>query len=207
MCSECDSTESFEVRAVFLHVSKALKVWYSGLFFKLEQNGVSGSLLKLFENYLSNRKQRVAQSGSFSEHSSIESGVPQGSVLGPLLFLIYINDLERNIKSNIIFFADDTMLISIVRDPEISADELNHDLDIVHKWTHQWKLEFNPDPTKQANEVLFSCKKSIPNHPQQKHLGFILDSKLSSEKHQNEKIIKAKKYIGIIKHLSCFFTS
>ena len=213
-----DSTESIEVRAVFLDVSKAFdKVWHSGLIFKLEQNGVSGSLLKLFENYLSNRKQRVVLNGSFSEHSSIESGVPQGSVLGPLLFLIYINDLERNIKSNIKFFADDTMLFSIVRDPEISANKLNHDLEIIHKWAHQWKLEFNPDPTKQANEVLFSCKKSIPNHPhivlngtvvakmnEQKHLGFILDSKLSFEKHLNEKIIKAKKYIGIIKHLSCF---
>ena len=55
----------------------------------------------------------------------------------------------------------DTMLFSIVRDPEISANELNHDLEIIHKW----KLEFNPDPSKQANEVLFSCKKSIPNHP------------------------------------------
>ena len=159
----------------------------------------------------------MAPNGSFSEHSSIESGVPQGSVLGPLLFLIYINDLERNIKSNITFFADDTMLYSIVRDPELSANELNHDIDIIHKWAHR-KLEFNPDPTKQANEVLFSCKKSNPNHPhivlngtavaktiEQKHLGFILDSKLSFEKHLNEKIITAKKYIGIIKHLACFY--
>ena len=133
-----DSTESLEVRAVFLDVSKAFdKVWHSGLIFKLEQNGVSGSLLKLFENYISNRKQRVALNGSFSEYSSIESDVPQGLVLGPLLFLIYINDLERNIKSNITFFADDIMLFSIVRDPEISANELNHDLEIIHMWAHQ----------------------------------------------------------------------
>ena len=88
------------------------KVWHKGLVFKLEQNGISGSLLKLFQNYLNNRNQRVVLNGYFSEFSSIESGDPQGSILGPLLFLIYINDLEANIKSNITFFADDTMLFS-----------------------------------------------------------------------------------------------
>ena len=143
--------------------------------------------------------------------------MPQGSVLGPLLFLIYINDLEKNIKSNIKFFADDTMLFSIVNDPAISANNLNHDLDIIQRWAYQWKMEFNPDPTKQANEVLFSCKKSSPNHLQlifngivvskvndQKHLRLVLDSRLSFEKHINGKIIKAKKIVGILKHLSKF---
>ena len=90
----------------------------------------------------------------------IHSGVPQGSVLGPLLFLIYINDLERYTKSNIKFFADDTMLFSIVKDPVISADDLNHDLDVICQWAYQCKMEFNPDPSKQATEVLCSCKKS-----------------------------------------------
>ena len=79
-----DSTESLDVRDVFLDVFKALGTKWC-----------SGSLLKLFENYLSNRKQRVALNGSFSEHSSIESGVPQGSVLGPLWFLIDISDRSR----------------------------------------------------------------------------------------------------------------
>ena len=88
-------------------------MWHDGLIFKLKQNGIRGSLLKLFESYRHNRKQRVVLNGSYSEYSIIESGVPQGSVLGPLLFLIYINDLEKNIKSNIKFFADDTMLFSI----------------------------------------------------------------------------------------------
>ena len=75
-----DSTKSLEVRTVFLDISKAFdKVWHDGLMFKLEQNGISGNLLKLFENYLSNRKQRVVQNGSYSDYSSIESGVPQGS--------------------------------------------------------------------------------------------------------------------------------
>ena len=92
----------------------------------MRQNGVSGMLLKLFQNYLNNRKQRVVINGSSADYSAIESGVPQGSVLGPLLFLIYINDLERNIKSNVKFFADDTMLFSIVNDPLITANDLNH---------------------------------------------------------------------------------
>ena len=143
-----DNRNSFEVRSVFLDISKAFdKVWHEGLLFKLEQNGVSGSLLNLFKNYLYNRKQRVVLNGSVAEFFDVESGVPQGSVLGPLLFLIYINDLEANIVSNIKFFADDTMIFSIVHDPIISANELNHDLNLINDWAYQWKMDFNPDPT------------------------------------------------------------
>ena len=96
--------------------------------FKLKQNGVSGTVLELLDNYLRNRRQCVVLNGSSADYSLVNSGVPQGSVIGPLLFLIYINDLENNIKSNVKFFADDTMLFSIVKDPTPSADELNHDL-------------------------------------------------------------------------------
>ena len=152
-----ENPKSLEVCAVFLDISKAFdKVWH---------DGVTGSLLMFFQNYLNNRKQHVVLNGSYSCFSAVESGVPQGSVLGPLLFLIYINDLDRNIKSNIKFFADDTMLFSIVKDPTRSASDLDHDLNIIFQWAHQWKMEFNPDPIKQATEVLFSCKKSSPNHP------------------------------------------
>ena len=85
---------------------------------------------------------------------------------------------------------------------------ITHDLDTIRQWAHQWKLEFNPDPTKQATDVLFSCKKSSPNHPlimfngtgvakmnAQKHLGLIFD-----------KIIMVNKNLGIIRHFSIFFT-
>ena len=134
-----DSTKSLEVRAIFLDISKAFdKVWHDGFIFKLEQNGISGNLLRLIQNYLDDRKQRVVINGSYSDYSNIESGVPQGSVLGPLLFLVYINDLERNIKSNIKFFADDTMLFSIVKNLQISANELNRDFDAIRMWAHQW---------------------------------------------------------------------
>ena len=183
----------------------------------MKQNGISGNLLELFQNYLSNRKQRVALNGFSSDYSSIDSGVPQGSVLGPLLFLIYINDLEKYIKSNVNIFADGTMLFSVVNNPAISANELNHDLKVISQWAYQWKMKFNPDLNKQATELLFSCKKNSPNYPspffdesvvskvkEQKHLGLTLDSKLSFERRVNEKIIKAKKGIGIIKYLSKF---
>ena len=211
-----EDPKSLEVRAVFLDISKAFdKVWHEGLLFKLEQNGVSGKLLNFFKSYLSNRKQRVVINGFYSEFADIESGVPQGSVLGPLLFLVYIHDLEKDIKSNVKFFADDTMLYSIVKDPNLSAAELNHDLEKINQWAKQWKMAFNPDPNKQANEVLFSCKTKKVDHPpiyfngfpvvkvsETKHLGLILQSKLSFEKHLTEKIKKAKRIIGIIKHLN-----
>ena len=100
--------------------------------------------------------------GFHSDYSNIGCGVPRGSVLGPLLFLIYINDLERNIRSNVKFFSDDTMLFLIVEDPLISANILNHELETIYQWGHQWKMAFYPDPTEQATEILFSCKKVSP---------------------------------------------
>ena len=100
---------NLEVRSVFLYMSKAFdKVWHEGLLFILR---INGKLINLLKSYFSNKKQRVLIDGSESDWGEIESGVPQGSVLGRLLFLIYINDLEIGIKSHIKFFADDTSLI------------------------------------------------------------------------------------------------
>ena len=199
-------------------MSKAFdKVWHQGLILKLKQNGVRGHLLKLLSDYLSNRYQRVVINGQNSEWASIFSGVPQGSVLGPLLFLIFINDLETNIKCKVKFFADDTSLFSIVYDPHLTACDLNNDLRTISNWAHQWKMSFNPDPSKPAEEIIFSCKKIKTVHPplffqntevkrvgHHKHLGLILDSKLSFVRHINDKVNIAKRWIGIIKHLRSY---
>ena len=106
--------ESHEVRDVFLDISKAFnKVWYDGLIFKLTQNGISGNLLKLLRDFLSERRQRVVLNGQASTWTNITAGVPQGSILGPLLFLIYINDLS---EGGIYLFADGTSLFFIIHD-------------------------------------------------------------------------------------------
>ena len=213
-----DNNPTVDVRGVFLDISKAFdKVWHDGLVFKLKSYGVEGELLSLLKNYLQNREQRVVLNGQTSGWRKINSGVPQGSVLGPLLFLIYINDLPDGIISMCKIFADDTSLFSKVLDINKSVTELNTDLEKISQWAYQWKMQFNPDPNKQANEVIFSRKLVSNNlsHPpvkfnnnnitrcsHQKHLGVVLDSNLNFNTHIDQKIKKCNKMIGLIRRLS-----
>ena len=130
--------DGLEVRSVFLDISKAFdKVWHEGVIFKLEQNGISGDLLNILTDFLSNRKQRVVLNDHVSTWTSVNVGVLQGSILGPLLFLIYINDLSDNLSSNVKLFADDTSLFSVIHDINVSAGELNGDLKKFSEWAFQ----------------------------------------------------------------------
>ena len=157
---------NLDLRSVYLDMSKAFdKVWHEGLLFKLKQNGINGRLLNLLKSYLTNRNQRVLLNDSESGWGIVESGVPRGSVLRPLLFKIYINDLENGIKPQLNVFADDTSLFTIIKDPDISALELNHDLHLISQWAYQWKMSFNPDHTKQAVQVVFTRKSKQIDHP------------------------------------------
>ena len=114
-------------------------------------------------DFLSERRQRIVLNGHASTWINVTAGVPQGSILGPLLFLIYINDLSEGLSTNANLFADDTSLFSVIHDNQTSANILNKDLEMVHNWAFQWKIDFNPDPTKQAQEVIFSRKtKKLP---------------------------------------------
>ena len=107
-------------------ISKAFdKVWHQGLLYKLKQNGISGNLQVILTDLLKDRKQRVVLNGQNSFWANIEAGVPQGSILGPLLFLIYINDLPDNLSTNVKLFADDTSLFSLVHDITTSSCDLN----------------------------------------------------------------------------------
>ena len=105
---------------------------HQGLLYKLESAGISGSLLSWFKDYLKDRKQRVVLQGSASSWAFIKTSVPQGSILGPLLSLIYINDIVDDVHSSIRLFADDTSLYIIVDNPISAADELNADFAKIH---------------------------------------------------------------------------
>ena len=121
--------EDYNVRSVFLNISKAFdKVWRDGPVFKLKQNRTSGKPLNLLSNFLRNRKQRLALNRKTSSWADVNAGFPQGSILGPLLFLIYINDLADSLSSNAKLFADDTKLFSVVQNANTTAKDLNNDL-------------------------------------------------------------------------------
>ena len=207
--------ESHAVRGVFLDISRAFdKVWHSGIIFKLTQNGILRNLLKFRGDFLYVRRKRVVLICQASTWTNITAGVPQGSILGLLLFLIYINDLSEGLSTNDKLFADNTSSFLVIHDSQTSANILNKHLEMIHNWAFQWKMNFNPDPTKQAQKVIFRRKtKKLPYPPlafnntnvtqsiYQKHLGMILDSKLTFENHIIMVTTKINKTIGLLRKL------
>ena len=118
------------------------------------------------KHFLVNRKQWVVLNGLSSSWINVAAAVLQGSILGPLLFLIYINNLGEVLSSNtLILFADDTSLFSVIHDSVITTSELNSDLARIKQWAFQWKMSFNPDLNKQAQEVKSSRKLKKVSHP------------------------------------------
>ena len=131
---------------VYLDLSKAFdSVPHKALLHKLHLFGVGGQLLKWLESYLSNRLQRVVINGGTSDWLPVTSGVPQGSILGPLLFLIYINDLpdELSVDTRCAIFADDTKIYRAIKGPQDIA-ELQKDIQRIYQWGDRWGLTFNP---------------------------------------------------------------
>ena len=129
--------DGFEVRSVFFDISKTFdRVWHEGIIFKLQQNGISDDLLNILSDFLRNRKQRVTINGQSSSWTNVNAGVPQGSILGPLLFF---NDLPDGLSSIAKLFADDTSLFSVGHDINTSTIELNSDLKKINDWAFNEK--------------------------------------------------------------------
>ena len=129
---------------ILLEFSKAFdKVSHNKLIYKLHQLGVRGRNLAWIRGFLSDRSQRVVVDGEFSSSIPVTSGVPQGSVLGPILFLAYINDLTEQVKSQVRLFADDTV-VYITMDKQDSPAVLQGDLKQLELWETLWDMEFNP---------------------------------------------------------------
>ena len=163
---------------------------------------------------MTNRKQGIVLNGQSLSWTNVKAGVPQDSILGPFLFLIYIIDLADGLFSNTKLFADDTSLFSVIHDSVITTLELKSDLSRIKQWTFQWKMSFNPDPNKQAQEVIFARKLKKFCHPSlrfnnnnisqassQKHLGLTLDNRLTFDKHLTNVSNKISKTIGLLRKL------
>ena len=142
-----------------------IAIRHQGLLYILKQNGISGNLLETLTDFLKDRKQRVALNRQNSSWANIEAGVRQGSIVGPLLFQIYMNDLPDNLSTNVKLFPDDTSLFSVVHDIATSSCDLNYDSSRVREWALQWKMSFNLDPSKQAQEVIFTRKLQKKDYP------------------------------------------
>ena len=189
------------------------KVWHDRIVFKLIENGISGNLVNLLRDFLNERKQRVILNGQFSTWKNVTAGVPQSSILVPLLFSIYINDLTEGLSTNAKLFVDDISLPSVIHDIQTSANNLNKDLERISNWATQWKMKFNPDTTKQAQKVVFSCKvkkntvlppflfnnASVTRTSSQKHLGIILDNQLKFDNHIKMMFRKISKIIVLLR--------
>ena len=147
-------------------------------------------------DFLKDRKQRVALNEQTSSWANVEAGVPQGSILSPLLFLTFNNDLLDNLSTNVKLFVDDTSLFPVVHDIAASSCKLNCDLNRVREWAFQWKMSLNPEPSKQAQEIIFTGKlqekyypplyfndSSVKKTSMQKHLGTLLDFRLDFQEH------------------------
>ena len=185
-----------DVRAELSSATSARLLIVSGtkdLIHKLEAAGVAEEALSWFRNYLSDRRQRVVLPGASSDLAYIRAGVPQGSILGPLLFLVYINDIVEDICSHIRLFSNDTSLFIIVDDPIASAARLNIDLDKISRWAITWLVTFNHT---KSEPVLVSRKLNRSMHPHlytqgvqieevecHKHLGVYLSNDCSWQQH------------------------
>ena len=174
---------------VFLDLKRAFEtIDRDLLLYKLGKYGISGTVIKWFECYLNDRRQRVKCVDVNSSERAINVGVPQGSILGPLLFIIYINDMARVFKNcKYHFFADDTVLYLDEADPIKLVNKINADIESVRIWLEKNKLKLNVTKTK---SMLIANQKTV-NHFKNSSLAFKVQN-------SNLDLVSEIKYLGVI---------
>ena len=191
---------------IYLDFAKAFdSVPHERLLLKVRQYGIKGNLEKWIQDFLYDRKQRVIVGKGKSSWAPVKSGIPQGSVLGPILFVIFINDLPEQITSNIKIFADDTKIFrSLSKVNDLTS--MQNDLNELAKWSRKWQLPFNETKCK-----FIHFGRNNPNHTysmnghnletacEEKDLGVTFDQELKFRSHIRNIVSKANSRIGIIK--------
>ena len=198
--------EGYPVDEIFLDLQKAFDtVPHQRLLYKLKKIGIQGQLLEWINSFITGRKQRVAIQDSYSKWCQVKSGVPQGSVLGPVLFILYINDLPEQIKASCSIFADDTKLLSKIQCID-DAENIQQDLNALQQWAKTWKLTFNPTKChvlhigKHNEGYLYHLDNHLlPEVSLEKDLGVIVSHDLKAEENVNHQVKKANKMLGIIR--------
>lgn len=214
----CDAISNKDVvDCIYFDFAKAFDtVPHRRLLWKLESYGIKGKTLDWIKAFLMERQQLVKVNGVESYIGRVTSGIPQGSVLGPLLFVIYINDLPDEVISEIAMFADDTKIFRKV-DSINDSFLIQHDIETLEKWSEDWLLKFHPDKCHVLTIGRFSDIKHA--HPYKLHgeelehvfsekdLGVIIDSELSFEQHISEKVMKANSIMGLIRRSFTYLDS
>ena len=204
------------VDTLYLDLQKAFdSVPHQRLILKLERLGITGNLLRWIKNFLSERKQRVVLNGISSDWTDVISGVPQGSVLGPILFILYVNDLPDKVKSYCKIFADDTKLYKEINNLK-DYEDLQDDIYELCRWTTKWLLFFNANKCKVLhignNNPRFDYEMTDKNYNKvnikvvdhEKDLGVIFQENLKFDLHISFVVNKANRILGLIKRSFVF---
>ena len=196
-----------KVDIIYLDFSKAFdSVPHERLLVKLESYRITGNVLQWIRHFLANRTQKVRVGSECSQSKEVLSGIPQGSILGPVLFTIYINDLPDCINSTCKIFADDTKLYNTTG----QGDVIQADLDSLLEWSNKWNLYFNAkkckvmhigcnNPQNEYKMKVDGCSVSVVKCTEEKDLGVYFDCNLSFDRHIQQAITKSNQIIGMIK--------
>lgn len=207
-----DFDSRMDTGAVFLDVAKAFdKVWHQGLVYKMYKTGFKMHIIKLIASYLNNRKFQVKLLDTLSAERDIQSGVPQGSILGPILFNIFLYDLILNQRGMLALYADDVAVLYKSKSTNMITKYLQEMLDTLYNWYTKWRIAIN---TEKSVAIYFSRRlkrdpddikygENIIEWQQQiKYLGLTFDKRLTWCKHVHDKVATTKKIMGMLTSLS-----